>query len=143
MNNIQKLAEIPFNKLPKTLMKRILFPNIGKIEVTHKNQSKLYITTMAFVNNYAPSIKFYNDHLEFQRKIVADQQTPLVAIYDKDQKLIEKIDTGAIAHHTDILQRILKVNNQINPSNPGLVIDLKSVEGAQLVKEEENLKNQQ
>lgn len=72
MNNVKKLSEIPFSKLPKTLMKRIIFPNIGKIEVLHKNQSKLYITTMAFVNNYAPSIKYYNDNLQFVRKIAPE-----------------------------------------------------------------------
>ena len=109
-------------------MKKIHLPNIGKIEIFHKKQSKLYITTLAFIQNYIPSIKYYNDNLLFERKIQPETLTPIINIYDLQLKQIEKVDSASILHHTYLLKRVLEINNAINPENKAYIMNVGSGE---------------
>lgn len=69
MKTVKQLAEIPINLLPLSLHKKVILPNIGRIEIIHKKKSPMYLSTIAFVKQFGPSIQYYNTHLKFVRTL--------------------------------------------------------------------------
>lgn len=105
------MNQIPAQLLPKALEKKILLSKLGKILVEHDRKSAMYIPTLIFIKTYIPPIKFYNEHLKFERKI-AQVKFPQVTIFDLELKELEKFESGMLTAE-DILKKILDANKNL------------------------------
>ena len=87
------MNKIPIAILPRTLRRRIILPNVSKIEVEQKRKSTMILSTIIFMKKFGPIIKFHNETLEFQR-VISDRTVPLITIYGKDNSKLDSFEPG-------------------------------------------------
>ncbi|KRW98944.1 hypothetical protein PPERSA_00771 [Pseudocohnilembus persalinus] len=135
---MKKLTDkIGFNLLPKTLKTRVQLPNIGKIEIKHKNQCQMYLSTINFLKSYGPSIQYYND-LKINHITDSQFHSPIYTIYDQNNKQIESFEVGTLKNGDSILEKIMGINDQLNANNKAEIKEVTYQEA-----EEQDLKLQQ
>eukprot|EP01016_Furgasonia_blochmanni_P025338 TRINITY_DN27244_c0_g1_i2.p1 TRINITY_DN27244_c0_g1~~TRINITY_DN27244_c0_g1_i2.p1 ORF type:complete len:183 (-),score=33.93 TRINITY_DN27244_c0_g1_i2:3-551(-) len=111
MNN---LYEIPAKLLPKSLKNAIVLPNLTKIHILHRKNPQLFTSTFTFIKKYGPSIKFYNESIEFKR-LIADRRTPLMLVYGKDDKKLAEFESANL-EPDDIVEKLKDLDARLNKS---------------------------
>lgn len=105
------MNRIPASLLPKTLERQISLSKVGKITIEHNRKSSMFIPTLVFLKRYGPSVKFYNEHLKFERAI-KDLKTPIVTIYDTQNAQVDQFDSATFTPE-EIINRILEANQKL------------------------------
>jgi hypothetical protein len=88
--------KVILNFIPKEAAPVLLLPNIGAIEVLHRNRSKKFIPTNHFLKNQVVAIKFHNPHLVFKRTITPELFTPIVEVKNTKLEVVDRFDSGTL-----------------------------------------------
>lgn len=101
MSHIAKL-------LPKLLRNEIKLSKVERIELIHAKNPFYFASAYAFMKNFIPPMRYYNEKFVFSRSIKPKTRATFI-IYDKENNKLGEIETRTL-NADQILEKIISMD---------------------------------
>lgn len=110
---IAQLRVIPKQKLPQTLHREILLPNIKEFRLNYRPMCKNIGLSLQFVRQFGPALRFYNPDLRVAKTHSAEGPIIMeILVLRKEQSEPVKLMPNEYKSTEEILAALQKINDQ-------------------------------